>query len=211
MAEVDDGGPATARDLLRFIPTVLVRQLAHQGTKVGFREGKVPIHAAFVFLDISGLHQLPAGESPAGALDVLAAAFRLFAHIARQHGGDLIKFTGDSLLLLWQYKRDDAEGARRAGMAAAECALDLVSVNGQTLWDASGGASLPGELPKAAAAASDEAAAGSSPTLRSKEDLQAEQMRRLGALLKGDRQTSGFEAFNQGHLVLLLDDQQAPI
>ena len=61
MAEVDDGGPATARDLLRFIPTVLVRQLAHQGTKVGFREGKVPIHAAFVFLDISGLHQLPAG------------------------------------------------------------------------------------------------------------------------------------------------------
>ena len=57
----ESGQGADGRDqlaLLRFIPSALVDQLARSSVMANFRDGKEPITAAFVFVDIYGLHDL---------------------------------------------------------------------------------------------------------------------------------------------------------
>ena len=130
--------------LLRFIPSALVDQLARSSVMANFRDGKEPITAAFVFVDIYGLHDLPmCEERNAQILELVSSTFILIARIVRRHQGDLVKFTADGLLLLWEYQRDDADSARRATTSAARCALELMAYNGQPLWGAYGPVTLP--------------------------------------------------------------------
>ena len=131
---------ADTRDLLRFLPTVLIEQLQRNSTSSAkWREGKEPISGAFLFVDVYGLHDLsdllPSMQSTDGAamekrrqsiLDAIVAAFDQLVSIARAHGGDVVKFTGDGMLIVWPFARSGAtrpDGSRRAVISACRCAL----------------------------------------------------------------------------------------
>jgi post-segregation antitoxin (ccd killing protein) len=88
------------RDLLRFLPDTLIQQLQRK-TSEKWREGKEPIAAAFLFVDIFGMHYLsealPNAQSTGGPLyteqrrqsilDALVACFDRLLEITREHGG----------------------------------------------------------------------------------------------------------------------------
>lgn len=91
---------ADTRDLLRFLPNVLIDRLNGKTTDK-WREGKEPLAAAFLFLDIFGMHHLsealPTTQTADGQgaaeqkrqtlLDALVTCFGRLVEIARTHGG----------------------------------------------------------------------------------------------------------------------------
>ena len=70
-------------------------------------------------------------------LDSLVAAFDRLVGIARRHAGDVVKFTGDGMLIVWPFARSGPqrpEQARRAVISACRCALDLqIEISGTPL------------------------------------------------------------------------------
>ena len=64
MVQQQTAGPMLAetlgdtRDLLRFLPSVLVEQLRNNATTAKWRDGKEPIAGAFLFVDVVGFHHL---------------------------------------------------------------------------------------------------------------------------------------------------------
>ena len=53
------GSAADTRDLLRFLPTVLIKQIHDHAQSAGrWREGREPLSAAFIFVDVAGMHAL---------------------------------------------------------------------------------------------------------------------------------------------------------
>ena len=155
------GSAADTRDLLRFLPSLLVKQLRDhsESTSGGWREAKEPLSAAFLFVDIFGLHKLSGqlslrkGKQDENLAsnksreekrqeDIMAAlvdGFQRIVSIVLSHGGDVIKFTGDGMLIVWPFARSGPErapAARRAVISACRCALDLLSqLNGAMLFD----------------------------------------------------------------------------
>ncbi|HCK64913.1 MAG TPA: hypothetical protein DHW49_01480 [Anaerolineae bacterium] len=81
--------------------------------------------AAVLFVDISGFTALTeefAARGPSGAEDIssiLNDFYSQWIQIIKKYGGDIIKFAGDGLLVIWQY--DDLE---RASLLAAQTALE---------------------------------------------------------------------------------------
>ena len=232
----------TAENLLgahRFLPSTLLEQLArcHPGKAA---ESKENLSAAFVHLDVCGLHEL-ADELDSKEEDATLAAQRReqvvgvleswYAHVAAvvaAHGGDVVKFTGDSLLILWPFARaaGSDEAARRAVVAAARCALALLRTNSAVVWE---NGAPPAELvwdvasarerrrgaavDAAALAAAAAAAAGSSATSMSaaaaetaRLATEAEWERKLERLRRF-RDGSGPEPLNQGSVMLLKGGQ----
>ncbi|HCB01308.1 MAG TPA: hypothetical protein DEP19_02905, partial [Anaerolineae bacterium] len=69
--------------------------------------------AAVLFVDISGFTALTeefAARGPSGAEDIssiLNDFYSQWIQIIKKYGGDIIKFAGDGLLVIWQY--DDLE------------------------------------------------------------------------------------------------------
>lgn len=96
--------------------------------------------AAVLFVDISGFTALTeefVAHGPSGAEDissVLNDFYSQWIQIIKKYGGDIIKFAGDGLLVIWQY--DDLE---KATLLAAQTAfesqliLEDFQVNGKTL------------------------------------------------------------------------------
>jgi class 3 adenylate cyclase/tetratricopeptide (TPR) repeat protein len=81
--------------------------------------------AAVLFVDISGFTALTeefAARGPSGAEDISAilnAFYSQWITIIKKYGGDIIKFAGDGLLVIWQH--DDLE---KACLLAAQTALE---------------------------------------------------------------------------------------
>ena len=81
--------------------------------------------AAVLFVDISGFTALTeefAARGPSGAEDIssiLNDFYSQWIRIIKKYGGDIIKFAGDGLLVIWKY--DDLE---RASLLAAQTALE---------------------------------------------------------------------------------------
>ncbi|NJN79020.1 MAG: adenylate/guanylate cyclase domain-containing protein [Anaerolineales bacterium] len=81
--------------------------------------------AAVLFVDISGFTALTeefAARGPSGAEDIssiLNDFYSQWIRIIKKYGGDIIKFAGDGLLVIWQY--DDLQ---RASLLAAQTALE---------------------------------------------------------------------------------------
>ncbi len=81
--------------------------------------------AAVLFVDISGFTALTeefAAQGPSGAEDissVLNEFYSQWIQIIKKYGGDIIKFAGDGLLIIWQY--NDLE---KATLLAAQTALE---------------------------------------------------------------------------------------
>ena len=220
----------------RFLPSTLLEQLArcHPGKAA---ESKENLSAAFVHLDVCGLHEL-AEELDSKEEDATLAAQRReqvvgvleswYAHVAAvvaAHGGDVVKFTGDSLLILWPFARaaGSDEAARRAVRRGALRARAAADEFGRRVGEwraagracgtlhrrASGGAARRSTPPRAAAAV---AAAGSSATSMSAAAAGAARLAteaEWGKLerLRRFRDGSGPEPLNQGSVMLLKGGQ----
>ncbi|MBA3530331.1 MAG: AAA family ATPase, partial [Ardenticatenales bacterium] len=120
--------------LVSYVPAPVVRRLATNPIPI-----TAPIaerfSAAVLFADISGFTRLSerlAQRGPAGAealTQVLNDYFGRLITLVTEHGGEIVKFAGDSLLALWPTA--DETGARQAlrlrsaTHRAAQCALAI--------------------------------------------------------------------------------------
>ena len=110
------GSKADTAELLRpYLPRMLFQWLAESPGTI-LRE----IDGTIVFVDISGFTKMSerlARKGKVGAeevTDVLGAVFARLLAVAYGNGGDLIKFGGDALLLLFTGDDHPARGARSA-------------------------------------------------------------------------------------------------
>ena len=228
--------PEDTRDLLRFLPTVLTEQLHKHARSANrkWREGKEPIAAAFLFVDIFGLHHLSQAlptESTDGqaateqrrqaVLDSLVAAFDRLVGIARRHAGDVVKFTGDGMLIVWPFARSGPqrpEQARRAVISACRCALDLqIEISGTPLMaDATGApSSSPTSMRNSGGASgggtSARAAERSEREKKEAEREEREAQKKLARLreCRDQEDATGFDTLNQGGLILLSEKEES--
>ena len=127
------GSYADTLDLLRFLPSILIKQIRDHSQSASaqrWREGKAPLSAAFLFIDIYGLHSLSGllstavADAHAGSkakereanrqeeiMAALVSSFEKLVTITLSHGGDVIKFTGDGMLIVWPFPRSGTERA----------------------------------------------------------------------------------------------------
>ncbi len=110
--------------LKSYIPDILQRRIANDPTPPN-RPFEERYLAAVLFVDISGFTALTekfAARGPSGAEDISGIIndfYGQWIEIIKSYGGDIIKFAGDGLLVIWQ--DDDLE---RAAIRAAQTALD---------------------------------------------------------------------------------------
>ena len=113
--------------LKSYIPDILQQRIVDDPTSPSkpFEEKYM---AAVLFVDISGFTALTekfAARGPSGAEDISAILndfYGQWIEIVRSYGGDIIKFAGDGLLVIWE---DD--NLEKATMRAAQTALDARS------------------------------------------------------------------------------------
>jgi class 3 adenylate cyclase/tetratricopeptide (TPR) repeat protein len=117
--------PLTLINTLKsYIPDILQGRIANDPTPPNkpFAEDYT---AAVLFVDISGFTALTeefAARGPSGAEDISAILNRFYGQwidIIKGYGGDIIKFAGDGLLVIWQY--NDLE---KATLLAAQTAFE---------------------------------------------------------------------------------------
>lgn len=123
--------------LISCVPALVVRRLAAQGQISPPTADRFP--AAVMFADISGFTALAEQLSqnfgpPAGAeqlADILNAHFNQFIELIGDHGGEVVKFAGDALVILWpaRYGPGPSFGEEKELAAvtgrAMQCALAL--------------------------------------------------------------------------------------
>lgn len=115
---------ALINTLKSYIPDILQRRILDDPTPPNkpFAES---YSAAVLFVDISGFTALTekfAAQGPSGAEDISAilnSFYGQWIEIIRSYGGDIIKFAGDGLLVIWQ--NDDLQYAT---LRAAQTALE---------------------------------------------------------------------------------------
>lgn len=90
-------------DLLPFVPKVLVESLLLDSRKsiVSVRPSIRTVQGAFLFLDISGFSSLGNRVSADVLQSVIKNYFTLLLEVINQHNGDIVKFAGDALCILW--------------------------------------------------------------------------------------------------------------
>lgn len=110
-------------ELARYVPRVVIRSL----TEGGLRPCPMaePLEGALLFADISGYSRLAeklASDSGAGVEELsvlLNEHFGVLIDLVHQHGGDILKFAGDAILVFWEEDRTDpAIAVRRAARGA---------------------------------------------------------------------------------------------
>lgn len=110
--------------LKSYIPDVLQSRIVADPTPPNkyFAEDYL---AAVLFVDISGFTALTeqfAARGPSGAEDISAVLNNFYGqwiNIIKGYGGDIIKFAGDGLLVIWQY-----QNLEKATLLAAQTALE---------------------------------------------------------------------------------------
>lgn len=110
--------------LKSYIPDILQKRIAAEPTPPNKPFGE-NYQAAVLFVDISGFTALTeqfAAKGPSGAEDISAILNKFYGQwidIIKNYGGDIIKFAGDGLLVIWQYNN-----LEKASLLAAQTALE---------------------------------------------------------------------------------------
>lgn len=126
-------GPS-AHTLASYVPGLLLRGLA-EGVHPGVAPDHRRYHAAVMFVDVSGFTAMSdqlAGLGPRGAELLSLTLDRCFGPVLERcahHGGDVLRFSGDSVLVIWTVT--DSQLLDRAVVAATQCALDIQRSAGQ--------------------------------------------------------------------------------
>eukprot|EP00924_Labyrinthula_sp_SR-Ha-C_P011527 snap_masked-scaffold_17-processed-gene-0.22-mRNA-1 protein AED:0.48 eAED:0.48 QI:0/-1/0/1/-1/1/1/0/1838 len=84
-----------------------------------------------MFVDISGFTRLCTQLKPEVTKKHINTYFTLILDIIYKHGGDVHKFIGDALIVIWPFKIENIEEEltdkyREKGLKAVKCALDVV-------------------------------------------------------------------------------------
>ncbi len=110
--------------LKSYIPEILQKRIAADPTPPNKPFGE-NYQVAVLFVDISGFTALTeqfAAKGPSGAEDISAMLndfYGQWINIIKSYGGDIIKFAGDGLLVIWQYNH-----LEKATLLAAQSALE---------------------------------------------------------------------------------------
>lgn len=117
--------PASLINTLKsYVPNILQRRIAEDPTPPS-KPFVEEYQAAVLFVDISGFTALTeafAARGPSGAEDISAILNDFYGRwiaIITKYGGDIIKFAGDGLLVIWQY-----DNLEKATLLAAQAALE---------------------------------------------------------------------------------------
>lgn len=108
--------------LKSYIPDILQKRIAADPTPPNKPFGENYL-AAVLFVDISGFTALTeqfAAKGPSGAEDISAVLNDFYGQwitIIKTHGGDIIKFAGDGLLVIWEDEDLDYVTLREIGRA----------------------------------------------------------------------------------------------
>lgn len=109
----------------RYLPDLILEKVGAVGALEGATGERFT--CAVMFADISGftpLTQRLAAEGSQGAeklTRILNGYFSRLIELVDRHGGDILKFAGDSLIAIW--RADDEAGLARAAWLAARCGL----------------------------------------------------------------------------------------
>lgn len=120
--------------LSAYVPALILERLA--GRAEGLRDAELStLHGALLYADISGFTALTERLAPQGPAGVERLVQRLNAYFDRlidvllDHGGDVLKFAGDTLIVLFPDRDDGAaesvQHAAAAALAAQVALLDL--------------------------------------------------------------------------------------
>jgi class 3 adenylate cyclase len=122
-----DRGSETWRTLIKpFVSDLVFSSLVprhHHQTEVKFRP--YTCHAAVLFVDLSGYSRIAAAIAHKGAHALSSVVNNYLSRlldIVRDHGGDVVKFAGDAVLVVWQGEEKDVE---LNVMCAAQCVVEL--------------------------------------------------------------------------------------
>jgi class 3 adenylate cyclase len=122
-----DRGSETWRALIKpFVSDLVFASLVprhHHQTEVRFRP--YTCHAAVLFVDLSGYSRIAAAIAHKGAHALSSVVNRYLSRlldIVRNHGGDVVKFAGDAVLVVWQGEEKDIE---INVLCAAQCVVEL--------------------------------------------------------------------------------------
>ena len=84
--------------------------------------------AFILFADISGFTRLSNSLSADDLKQYINEYFTMLIAVINNNNGDIIKFCGDALIIMWPFSPDVDEGGKRAGaIFACLCALQLLS------------------------------------------------------------------------------------
>ena len=118
--------------LLGYLPAILIKKILEQ--KLSEKRNppiNMPIKTVSLFADISGFTKLSESFSKKGRKGSEFLAFclnrymELLINIIGKNGGDIIKFAGDALLVIWPQEKEGEEinSCRRA----LQCALQIIT------------------------------------------------------------------------------------
>jgi class 3 adenylate cyclase len=116
----------------RYVPKFIVERLLAHGRPAGV--SREQFRSAVLFADLSGFTRMTeafAQEGPSGAESltrVLNDYFGRLISIIEEDGGDIVKFAGDAVMVLWttpDEDDEDNESLRQATLRATHCALRM--------------------------------------------------------------------------------------
>ena len=118
--------------LLGYLPAILIKKILEQKQSEKRNPPiNMPIKTVSLFADISGFTKLSESFSKKGRKGSEFLAFclnrymELLINIIGKNGGDIIKFAGDALLVIWPQEKggDEVNSCRRA----LQCALNIIT------------------------------------------------------------------------------------
>ena len=118
--------------LLGYLPAILIKKILEQKQSEKKKPPvTMPIETVSLFADISGFTKLSESFSKKGRKGSEFLAFclnrymELLINIIGKNGGDIIKFAGDALLVIWpqEKKGDEINSCRRA----VQCAMQIMA------------------------------------------------------------------------------------
>ena len=118
------------QSILKYIPSLVIKQLLErEGGTEREREPSYPevhkMNTVVMFADISGFTSISEHLARKGARGAEELAFVInrymeeLVKVIANYGGDIIKFVGDALIVLWP------QGEGRTARAAVQCALEI--------------------------------------------------------------------------------------
>lgn len=122
----------SSSSLSDLVPLVIQRHLSDNSKDVAQTPYIATMQASCLFLDISSfttISELLASESGIRGPEMLARSVnKLFTQLVRlvqRAGGDIFKFAGDAVIVLWPVNEADGETLKVVAHRAVQCAMDV--------------------------------------------------------------------------------------
>ena len=120
--------------LLGYLPAILIKKILEQKQSEKKKAPiTMPIKTVSLFADISGFTKLSESFSKKGRKGSEFLAFclnrymELLINIIGKNGGDIIKFAGDALLVIWPQEKGGNEDKINSCRRAVQCALQIIT------------------------------------------------------------------------------------